>query len=375
MPGANGAERLARWRSHSGVVPYCLANGIRVIAYRPLGGARRRRRTRSDATLADLAKRHDATGLRDCARLADRPSGAGILPIPGATRVETARSLARIQSSPSRKRTARSWTSTSPQGKSCARPRERSRRNRRGRARADHGPARAGKSTLARTFVARGYERLNRDERRFPARAPPGNRWTPRVGPDADCSRQHLRHTQGPTPVIQAARKRGLSIRCVWLATGRRCPGQRGRAHRGQVRTAARTRRDARTGKAGRACIRSVRAIPLSARLEPRVPRRFTDIEIVPFERRPDGSFTTRALIVWCEGVLLRSRSGAGSPISADDAEVIAAHAAVLRRHAEDGWRILGLSWQPEIELGHSRSKPWRPSSIGCSATSACQSK
>ena len=81
----------------SGVVQYCRANGIQVIAHRPLGGSRRRRRTLSDATLANLAKRHDATAFEIAlAWLIDLSSG--ILPVPGATHVDTARSLARIQS-------------------------------------------------------------------------------------------------------------------------------------------------------------------------------------------------------------------------------------------------------------------------------------
>jgi histidinol phosphatase-like enzyme len=44
--------------------------------------------------------------------------------------------------------------------------------------------------------------------------------------------------------------------------------------------------------------------------------------------------------------VLASGTSSASSPI---DANVLAQRAEVLRRYANDGWRLLGLSWQPQI--------------------------
>src|SRR5262245_33905693 len=85
------------WHDHhflSGVVDYCLANGLRLFAYRPLGGVSRRRKTAADPTLAAIAARHGATApeialawLMDLSDL--------IVPIPGATHVETVKSIAR----------------------------------------------------------------------------------------------------------------------------------------------------------------------------------------------------------------------------------------------------------------------------------------
>jgi histidinol phosphatase-like enzyme len=75
----------------------------------------------------------------------------------------------------------------------------------------------------------------------------------------------------------------------------------------------------------------------------------FSRIDVVPFERRYDASFDNRALIVWCDGVLLRSRSGRRTPSSPDDVDVFAERVDVLRRYQADGWRLLGLSWQPEV--------------------------
>lgn len=39
-------------------------------------------------------------------------------------------------------------------------------------------------------------------------------------------------------------------------------------------------------------------------------------------------------------------------PLTPDDVDVPGDRAAVLRRYAEEGWNILGLSWQPEIADG-----------------------
>ena len=58
---------------------------------------------------------------------------------------------------------------------------------------------------------------------------------------------------------------------------------------------------------------------------------------------------------MWCDNVLLRSLSGERSPRNADDVVVVEGRAAVLRRYQDQGWRVLGLSWQPEVAEG-SRS-------------------
>ena len=50
--------------------------------------------------------------------------------------------------------------------------------------------------------------------------------------------------------------------------------------------------------------------------------------------------------------MLLRSKTGHRTPVDADDVETDEALAAALRRDREDGYLILGLSWQPEIAAG-----------------------
>src|SRR5262245_15444491 len=80
----------------SGVAGYCAAHGLRLIAHRPLGGPQRQRRTQSDPALNRVAARHGVTPF-DIALTWLSDLSDTIVPIPGPSRVETARSLARIR--------------------------------------------------------------------------------------------------------------------------------------------------------------------------------------------------------------------------------------------------------------------------------------
>lgn len=86
------------WRSDpllSGVAEYCVTHGLRLLAYRPLaGGAAKRRKAGHDAALEVVAARHQATSSEIAlAWLMDLSTA--IVPIPGATGIETVRSIAR----------------------------------------------------------------------------------------------------------------------------------------------------------------------------------------------------------------------------------------------------------------------------------------
>ena len=71
----------------NGVAEYCIANGIALLAYRPVGGLQRRKRTLSDPLLADLAAAHGATAF-EIAIAWLLSLSESIVPIAGATRVE-----------------------------------------------------------------------------------------------------------------------------------------------------------------------------------------------------------------------------------------------------------------------------------------------
>jgi aryl-alcohol dehydrogenase-like predicted oxidoreductase len=88
---------LSVWHDENvlnGVVQYCGTHGIQLIAYRPLGGSRRVKRTLSDPVLNEIAERHGATAAEIAlAWLADLSET--IVTIPGPTRIETVRSIVR----------------------------------------------------------------------------------------------------------------------------------------------------------------------------------------------------------------------------------------------------------------------------------------
>ena len=77
----------------NGVAEYCRDNGIRLIAYRPLGGVQNVKKLAKNKALAAIAAKHGVSAAE--AALAWMMSfDADVVPIPGATHVETAQSLA-----------------------------------------------------------------------------------------------------------------------------------------------------------------------------------------------------------------------------------------------------------------------------------------
>jgi len=149
--------------------------------------------------------------------------------------------------------------------------------------------------------------------------------------------------------VITTARSRGQTVRAVWLDTS---------LENAQVNAVWRIVR-----KYGRLLtpeeLRASRdpvALAPSAQFRsqrefepPIVDEGFTQIERVSFARTPDTTLNRRAVILWCDGVLWRSRSGATRPRDADDIEPIVSRREVLSRYARDGWRLLAMSWEPGV--------------------------
>jgi aryl-alcohol dehydrogenase-like predicted oxidoreductase/histidinol phosphatase-like enzyme/predicted kinase len=343
-PIASVQVELSLWNDDnilSGVAEYCIANDIRLLAHRPLGGPQRRRRVLSDPVLADLAARHGATpfeialaGLRDLSSV--------VVPLPGPTRVETARSAARACAIALTADDRALIDERFPSARAVRFRKESS--GHRASEPADGevvmimGLPGAGKSTVAESLSARGYERLNRDDAGGSLRE-----LLPAIA--SGSSRIVLDNTyvtrKSRAAVIQTAWQRRLPVRCIWLAT---------------------SLEDAQVNAAWRIVSRYGR-LPSSDELlspsaqfryqrelePPDLSEGFSHVEVMPFERRHDPSLTNRAVIVWCDGVLWRSRSGRRSPASPDDVEVFEGRADVLRRYEAEGWRLLGLSWQPEI--------------------------
>jgi histidinol phosphatase-like enzyme len=351
----------------SGVVEYCITHGIRLIAYRPLGGADRARRAPQEPAFADVAARHGATA--DEAALAWLVDvSPAILPIPGATRVETAQSIGRAAAiqltgadrarldarfasgAAMRQMRHRASTATlSIAGAACSEERTD------GEVVLIMGLPGAGKTTLAETFAGNGYARLNRDEAGGSLRD-----LVTALGRmvESGCPRIVLDNTyvsrKSRAAVVQAAVKARLPVRCVWLATS---------VEDAQVNAVSRM-----LSKYGRlltpeemreATKRDVSAFGPGVQfryqrdLEPPVDAEgFSRIDVVAFERRSDAARANRAVLIWCDGVLAQSSSGQRAPVSPDDVRLVEPVADALRRRAADGWTLLGLSWQPAIAEG-----------------------
>jgi aryl-alcohol dehydrogenase-like predicted oxidoreductase/predicted kinase len=390
---------LSVWNDASvlgGVVGYCLSHGIPLLAYRPLGGPERRRRVESDAVLAELAAAHGATA-HEIALAALADLSPLVWPIPGPTRVETMPSIARaarISLTEADRAALRARFPTlalgsdlefrSRRGSDLEFPgtgRENSRSDPGGEIVLVMGLPGAGKSTVAKQLAADGYVRLNRDEAggSLASLLPVLDRviltGTSRIVLD---NTYVTRRARGA--VIQAARRRGLPVRCLWMTTSvedaqvnavTRIVSRHGRLlGPDELKAAARGPRPASREDSDSAPSRpadrqeptagtsggDVAAFPPAVlfryqrELEPPdASEGFSTIETIRFERKHEASLVNRAVIVWCDGVLLRSRAGLRMPRSADDVDVAIERGAILRRYADEGWKVLGLSWIPEI--------------------------
>jgi aryl-alcohol dehydrogenase-like predicted oxidoreductase/histidinol phosphatase-like enzyme/predicted kinase len=339
----------------SGVVEYCIAHRILLLAHRPLGGPRRRRSTLADFVLSELAARHDSTPFEIALAWLTDLSDV-ILPIPGPTRVETARSIARVDRIALTDADRALLDEQFPAGRAL-RFREQSRGHRapgpvEGEVVLIMGLPAAGKSTLADSFVRRGYQRLNRDETggSLPGLLPALDRAIA-----SGASRIVLDNTyvsrKSRAAVIRTAWLRGVPVRCIFLSTSLEDAQVNAawrivsRYHRlpapAEIRQA---------GKRDPIAFGPTVQFRYQRELEPPDPSEgFSHVDVMAFERRRDPSFVNRALIVWCDGVLHRSRSGGRTPLSAEDVDVFAERGEVLRGYQADGWLLLGMSWQPEI--------------------------
>jgi aryl-alcohol dehydrogenase-like predicted oxidoreductase/histidinol phosphatase-like enzyme len=348
---------LSPWHDdelRSGVAELCAEQGIWLLAYRPLGGAARRRPLERDPVLRAVAERHGATTAEVVLAWLESLSEV-VVPLPGPTRPENARSLARARRL-SDEDLAR-LDERFPAGRLLRVPRA-------ARRPPDTAPGDvvlvmglpgAGKSTLAADLVGRGFERLNRDEA--------GGRLAdlvPALAGHLAAGRRRvvLDNTYGSraarNEVIETAWAQQTPIRCVWLQTSledaqvnvvQRMLSRYGRLL-GPEELARAARQDPGALSPG-ALFRHRRELE-----PPDVSEGFVRVDAVPFERRHPAEFQNRALIFWYDGVVRRSRSGARTPTSPDDVEVLPGRREAIRRHLDDEWLVLGVSWQPEIAGG-----------------------
>jgi aryl-alcohol dehydrogenase-like predicted oxidoreductase/predicted kinase len=201
-----------------GVVERCAELGISLIAHSPLGGPRRAPGIARQRVLADVAAAHGATAAEVAlAWLLD--ISPVVVAIPGARRAETARSAARAATlrldDGDREVIARAFGTPRP-----APRRQAPAPSGDGEVVLLMGIPGAGKSVLAETYVARGYIRLNRDERGGSLREVAGvldeelSAGVERVVLDNTYLTRAAR-----SYVIEVARRHGVPARCIWLDT------------------------------------------------------------------------------------------------------------------------------------------------------------
>jgi len=317
----------------NGVAEYCRDHDIALVAYRPLGGNRAARVAR-DAVLREIAARHDATPHEIAlAWLLDLDPH--VVPIPGATRVESARSLAHVLRLSLTAEDRAQLDARFPAGR-----RLRMRRSRRrppvdatGEVVLVMGMPAAGKSTVARALVARGHERLNRDAR--------GGRLSDLVDAlDAGLAVGRRRWVLDNTYATRASRndviecswKHGVPVRCVWLTTPiadaqinavNRLLGLHGRLPSPEE-LRARCRDDPRWFGPD-AQFRYERSVE-----PPSMDEGFTAIEERAFAREP-GHGQTRAIVLDLDDLLASSSSWREG----------------LATRSREGWALLVTAWRP----------------------------
>jgi aryl-alcohol dehydrogenase-like predicted oxidoreductase/predicted kinase len=187
-----------------GVVERCAELGVAVIAHSPLGGPRRAKRLGRHEALLALAWLLDLS--------------PAVVAIPGARRPETARSSASaatlVLGDAERAGIARAFGELRP-----ARA-QRSASSRDGDVVLIMGIPGAGKTAVAKDYVARGYVRLNRDERGGTLRELAAVLEQELA---AGARRVVLDNTYltraARSFVIDAASRHGLPVRCIWLDT------------------------------------------------------------------------------------------------------------------------------------------------------------
>lgn len=194
-----------------GLVELCAARGIRVLAYRPLGGPAGVKRAARDPLLRELAEQHAATPAEIVLAWV-RSLAPVVVPLPGATKVSTARSAARQIALDDAARAALAArflaVAAAPVAVTGA------------EIVLVLGMPAAGKTVLAAEYETRGFLRLNRDERGGSlldlARALDGELagGAMRVVVDNTYATRASR-----APIIEVARRHGASVRCIVVAT------------------------------------------------------------------------------------------------------------------------------------------------------------
>lgn len=313
-----------------GLVAACKQRGIAVLAHRPFGGPAGVKRLAADRELAELAARAGATAPQLVLAWLRR---MGVVPLPGATRVETVREAARVielDAATAAALDARFLTIASePRGVAATGEGDRE-------VVMIVGMPASGKTTLAHDYAARGYVRLNRDERggSLLSLARVLDR---ELG--AGASRVVLDNTYATraarAPVIEVAKRHDVPVRCVVVATP---------LERAQANAVARM-----LELHGRllepAELRRTQTIPPGAQFRyrreyepPRADEGFAAIDESVSSPWPTSG--SPALIVELDNIVWRGR-----PKTADEVALVPGVRDALARWRDAGYALAGTSW------------------------------
>ena len=322
---------LAQTTLKNGVLRYCVDHGIRLIAHSPLGGHRRRKRVSKLAVVQAIARRHGVSAHEIALAWLLRVD-AIVVPIPGATRVDALVSSLHALDVTLTDEDLAELDEALPAGAVVRAPPPPVPVDADGEVALFVGYPGAGKSTLAESWVARGYTRLNRDTEggkladllpELDRRLASGER---RIVLDNTYPRRESRFD-----VIETARRHGVPVRCLWLETTLE-----------QAQVNAVRRMVARHGRLLEPAEMSSSKDPNDFTPEaqfryrrelepPRTEEGFSEIEKVPFVPREE------------------QRTGKAIFLNELDSTQ------TLKRHVEDDYRIIQLSYQPGAHEASTR--------------------
>jgi len=333
----------------NGVAEFCAERGIALLAHSPLGGHRNRGKVERLPAFRSIADRRGAS-IQEVALawlVALHPS---VIPIPGASRRASLESILRVPSVRLTEDDLAELERALPATKLLRVPRASlalDASKSKGEVVLFVGYPGAGKSTLAAGFVERGYELLNRDleggglsriRGELDRRLSGGAR---KLVLDNTYPERASRFD-----VLETAWRHGVPVSCIWLQTS--LEQAQVNAVERMVRRYGRLLSPEEMASASRKDPNSFAPdaqFRFRQRLEPPRPEEgFVRMETPAFERRSRPERTGRALFFEYDGVLRAQR-----PPSPDEVEVLPNRREILSRYAAEGFRLLGVSYQPGV--------------------------